>query len=60
MIDLVQGVRSHVVFRVLLTVNEVALLLPDEKGVAQSREDEAGQDLAGTGVGTQEAEAMCQ
>lgn len=45
---------------VLLTVNEVTLLLPDEKGIAKSREDEASQDLAGTGVGTKEAEAVCQ
>lgn len=36
------------VCEVLLTVDEVALLLPDKKGVAQGREDEAGQDLAGT------------
>lgn len=43
-----------------LTVDEVALLLPDEKGITQSRKDEAGQDLAGTGVSTEEAEAMCQ
>lgn len=41
-------------------MNEVALLLPDEKGVAQGREDEASQDLAGAGVGAQEAEAVCQ
>lgn len=51
---------SHGVFGVLLTVDKVALLLPDEKSVAQSREDEAGQDLAGTGMGTEEAEAVCQ
>lgn len=38
--------------RVLLTVDEVALFLPNEKGIAQSREDEASQDLAGTGVST--------
>lgn len=44
----------------LLTVNEVTLLLPDKKGIAQGREDEASQDLAGTGVGTKEAEAVCQ
>lgn len=46
--------------RVLLTVDEVALFLPDEKGIAQSREDEASQDLAGTGVSTEEAEAVSQ
>lgn len=33
-------------------MNKVALFLPDEKGVTQSGEDEAGQDLAGTGVST--------
>lgn len=44
----------------LLTMNEVTLLLPDEEGIAQGREDEAGQDLAGAGVGTEEAEAVCQ
>lgn len=38
--------------RVLLTVDEVALFLPNEKGIAQSREDEASQDLAGIGVST--------
>lgn len=41
-------------------VDEVALLLPDEKGIAQSREDEAGQDLAGAGVSAEEAEAVRQ
>lgn len=35
-----------------LTVDEVALLLPDEKGVTQSRKDEASQDLTGIGVST--------
>lgn len=44
----------------LLTVDKVALLLPDEKGVAQGREDEAGQDFAGAGVSAQEAEAVRQ
>ena len=39
---------------------EVSLLLPDEKGVPQGGEDEASQDLAGTGVVTQEAEAVSQ
>jgi len=38
--------------RFLLTVDEVALLLPDEEGITQSRKDEASQDLAGTGVST--------
>lgn len=37
---------------------EVTLLLPDEEGISQGREYEAGQDLPGTGVGTQEADAM--
>lgn len=46
----VTTVRKRVSF--LLTVDEVALLLPDEKGIAQSREDEASQDLAGAGVST--------
>lgn len=41
-------------------MDKVALLLPDEKGVAQSREDEASQDLSRTGMSTQEAEAMRQ
>lgn len=43
----------------LFTVDEVALLLPDEKGITQSRKDEASQDLAGIGVSTEEAESMC-
>lgn len=37
---------------VSLTVAKVAVLLPDEKGISQAREDETGQDLASTGVGT--------
>lgn len=45
---------------VSLTVDEVALLLPDEKGVAQSGEDEARQDLPRAGVSAQEAEAVRQ
>lgn len=51
-------VRTSV--RFLLTVDKVALLLPDEKGITQSRKDEASQDLAGIGVSTEEAKAMCQ
>lgn len=35
-----------------LTVDEVALLLPDEKGITQSGKDEASQDLTGTGMST--------
>lgn len=38
--------------RFLLTVDKVALLLPDEKRITESRKDEASQDLAGTGVST--------
>lgn len=41
-------------------MDEVALLLPDEKGVAQSGEDEASQDLSRAGMSTQEAEAVRQ
>lgn len=41
-------------------MDEVALLLPDEKGVAQSGEDEPRQDLAGTGTSAEEAEAVSQ
>lgn len=41
-------------------MNEVTLLLPDEKGITQSRKDETGQDLAGIGVSTEKAEAMGQ
>lgn len=44
----------------LLTVNKVALLLPDEKGVTQRRKDEARQDPARTGVSAEEAEPMSQ
>lgn len=43
-----------------LTMNEVALLLPDEESVTQRRKDKSGEDLAGTGVSPQEAEAMRQ
>lgn len=45
---------------VSLTVDEVALLLPDEEGVAQSGEDEACQDLPRAGMSAQEVEAVRQ
>lgn len=41
-------------------MDKVALLLPDEKGITQSRKYEASQDLAGTGVSTEKGEAMSQ
>lgn len=41
-------------------MDEVALLLPDEKGITQSRKDETGQDLAGAGVSAKEAETVGQ
>lgn len=41
-------------------MDEVALLLPDEEGIAQSGEDEASQDLPRAGMSAQEAEAVCQ
>lgn len=41
-------------------MDEVALLLPDEKSITQSWKDETSQDLTGTGVSTKEAEAMSQ
>lgn len=53
-------VKKRLVAHFLLTMNEVALLLPDEEGIAQSRKDETGQDLAGTGASTEKAEAVGQ
>lgn len=44
----------------LLTVDEVTLLLPDEKGITQSWKDKTSQDLAGAGANTEEAESMSQ
>lgn len=41
-------------------MDEVALLLPDEKGIPQSRKDETSQNLTGAGVITEEAESMSQ
>lgn len=45
---------------ILLTMDEVSLLLPDEKGITQSWKDETSQNLAGAGVSTEEAESMSQ